>query len=171
MDTPASWSPSIDWTRFAQGAVSDHMWHAFLDLVRLCHCVEHWREAARSLRMTRPAKPIFYQESSYKKLIDEWRQGIADCENKRHRAAHLADDKVREMSRIAPTPTYEGDPDWHLGAATALSMGISLGRARTRYESLALDAFDAAQLTNSNPIAIATIWLENAGYAGQQPQL
>ena len=169
MDTPAFWSPSIDWTRFAQGTVSDPMWYAFLDLVSLCHCAEHWREAARSLRMTRPAKPIFYQESSYKKLINEWRQGITDCENKRHRAAHLADDKVREISRIAPTD--EDGPDWHLCAATALSMGISLGRAQTRYKSLALDAFDAAQLTGSDPIAIASLWLENAGYAGQLPHL
>ena len=168
MDTPASWSPSIDWTRFAQGTVSDPMWRTFLDLVNLCHCVEHWREASRSIRMTRPAKPVFYQESSHKKLIDEWKQGITDCENKRHRAAHLADDKVREMSRIAPTD--EGDPDWHLCAATALSMGISLGRAQTRYKSLALDAFDAAQLTGSAPSAIAILWLESAGYTGEQPR-
>jgi hypothetical protein len=169
MDTPASWSPSIDWNRFAQGAVSAPMWHAFTDLVKLCHYIEHWREAARSLRMTRPAKPAFYQESSYKKLINEWRQGIADCEDRMHRAAHLADDKVREMSRIAPTNV--GESDWNLGAATALSMGISLGRAQTRYKSLALDAFDAAQLTNSDPSAIASIWLERAGYTGQLPQL
>jgi hypothetical protein len=169
MDTPASWSPLIDWTRFAQGTLSDPMWHAFLDLVSLCHCVEHWREAARSLRMTRPAKTLFYQESSYKKLVEEWKHGITDCESKRHGAAHLADDKVREMPRIASTD--EGDPDWKLCAATALSMGISLGRARTRYKSLALDAFDAAQLTNSDPIALANFWLENAGYTDQHPQL
>jgi hypothetical protein len=169
MNAPTSWSPSIDWNRFAQGTVSDPMWHAFLDLVSLCHCVEHWREAAHSLRTTRPAKPPFYQESSYKKLINEWKQGITDCDSKRHCAAHLADDKVREMSRIAPTD--EGDPDWHLCAATALSMGISLGRARTRYKSLALDAFDAAQLTGSAPGAIAILWLESAGYTGQHPHL
>ena len=170
MDTPAFWSPSIDWTRFAQGPVSDHMWHAFLDLVKLCHCVEHWREAARSLRMTtRPSKPLFYQESSYQKVVNDWRQEIADCESKKHRAAHLADDKVREMSRIAPTD--EGNPDLNLSAAAALSMGISLGRAQTRYKSLALDAFDAAQLTGSDPSAIASLWLENAGYTGQHPQL
>src|ERR1700722_1597108 len=103
MDTPASLSPSIDWTSFAQGTVSDPMWHAFLDLVSLCQCVEHRRETPRSLRMTRRHKPLFNQESSHKKLINEWRQGITDCESKRHRAAHLADDKVREISRIAPT--------------------------------------------------------------------
>jgi hypothetical protein len=169
MDTPASWSPSIDWTRFAQGSVSDHTWHAFLDLVQLCHCVEHWREAARSLRMTRPSKPLFYQESSYKKLVNEWRQGITDYESKRHHAAHLADDKVREMSRIAPAD--EGNPDWKLCAAAARSMGISLGRAQTRYKSLALDTFYAALLTNSDPSALASFWLESAGYTGQQPQL
>jgi hypothetical protein len=50
-------------------------------------------------------------------------------------------------------------------------MGISLGRARTRYKSLALDAFDAAQLTNSDPMALANFWLENAGYTDQHPQL
>jgi hypothetical protein len=169
MDTPASWSPSIDWTRFAQDTVSDPMWHAFLELVSLCHCVEHWREASRSIRMTRPARPVFYQESSHKKLVDEWKQGITDCENKMHRAAHLADNKVREMSRIAPTD--EGNPDWKLCAATALSMGISLGRAQTRYKSLALDTFYAALLTNSDPSVIASFWLENAGYTGQLPQL
>jgi hypothetical protein len=58
-----------------------------------------------------------------------------------------------------------------LCAATALSMGISLGRARTRYKSLALDAIDAAQLTNSDPSAIASLWLERAGYTGQLPHL
>jgi hypothetical protein len=143
------------------------MWHAFTDLVKLCHCVEHRREAARSLRMTRPAKPLYLDMR--KQRTDEWRQGITDCEDRMHRAAHLADDKVREMSRIAPTD--EGDPDWKLCEATALSMGISLGRARTRYKSLALDVFDAGQLTSSDPIAIASLWLEKAGYTGQLPQL
>src|ERR1700721_1840535 len=146
------------------------MGHSFLDLVKLCHCVEHWREAPPSLRLTtRPSKPLFYQESSYKKLVNDWRQEITDSESKRHRAAPLPDGKVREMSRIAPTD--EGNPDLNLSAAAALSMGISLGRAQTRYKSLALDAFDAAQPAGSHPSAIASLWLENAGYAGQQPQL
>jgi hypothetical protein len=170
MNILASWSPSIDWNRFAQGTVSNPMWHAFTDLVKLCHYVEHWREAARSLRMTRPAKPLYTESIHMKKQsVDEWRQGITDCEDRMHRAAHLADDKVREMSRIAPTNV--GDSDCNLCAATALSMGISLGRARTRYKSLALDAFDAAQLTNSEPSAIASLWLESAGYTGQLPHL
>jgi hypothetical protein len=171
MNAAASWSPSIDWNRFSQGTVSNPMWHAFTDLVKLCHCVEHWREAARSLRMTtRPAKPL-YPESIHmrKQRVDEWRQRITDCEGRMHRSAHLADDKVREMSRIAPTD--EGNPDWKLRAAAALSIGISLGRARTRYKSLALDALDATELTNSDPTVIASLWLENAGYTGQLPQL
>jgi hypothetical protein len=170
MNAPASWSPSIDWNRFAQGTVSNPMWYAFTDLVKLCHYVEHWHEAARSLRMTRPSKPLYPENIHVRKQrVVEWRQGIADCEDRMHRAAHLADDKVREMSHMAPTD--EGDPDWKLCAAAALSMAISLGRARTRYKSLALDAFDAAQLTSSDPIAIASLWLERAGYTGQLPQL
>jgi hypothetical protein len=170
MNAPTSWSPSIDWNRFAQGTVSNPMWHAFTDLVQLCHCVEHWREAARSLRMTRPTKPL-YPESIHmrKQRVDEWRQGITDGVDRMHRAAHLADDKVREMFRIAPTD--EGNPDWKLCAATALSMVISLGRAQTRYKSLALDAFYAALLTNSDPRVIASFWLENAGCTGQLPHL
>jgi hypothetical protein len=146
------------------------MWHAFTDLVQLCHCVEHWRETARSLRMTRPAEPLFPESIHMRKQrVDEWRQGIADCVDRMHRAAHLADDKVREMFRLAPID--EGNPDWKLCAATALSMGISLGRAQTRYKSLTLDAFYASLLTNSDRRIIASFWLESAGYTGQQPQL
>jgi hypothetical protein len=63
------------------------------------------------------------------------------------------------------------NPDMILSAAAALSMSISFGRAQTRYKSLPLDAFDAAQLTGSDPSAIARFWLEDAGCTGRQPQL
>jgi hypothetical protein len=64
MDVLEYWSPLIDWSRFAQGAVSDPMWRSFKDLVLLCHCAEHWREILRSLRLTRALQPYYTPETA-----------------------------------------------------------------------------------------------------------
>jgi hypothetical protein len=169
MDVLEFWSPTIDWSRFAQGAVSDRMWRAFKDLVKLCHCVEHWREDHRALARTRSPKPL-YPESVYmrKKRFDEWKQPQTISENHMHRAANLAIEKVGQMSHLAPTD--EGNPDWKLCAAAVFSFGISLGQTHARYKSLALDAFDAAELSQSDPSVIASQWLANAGYT-DEPRL
>jgi hypothetical protein len=123
MDTHASWSPSIDWTRFAQGTVSDAMWHAFLDLVSLCHCVEHWRQEAH--------------EAEIKYLQGNIRYGlsISDSKDKMRDAADLADKKIAEMTHAATT---EGNPDFILCTAVVVSvMGLGGSLVRKRYRSLA----------------------------------
>jgi hypothetical protein len=43
--------------------------------------------------------------------------------------------------------------------------GMPYKFAQRGYRCLALDAFDAAQLTNSDPIIISKRWRENAGYS------
>jgi hypothetical protein len=108
-------SPSIDWRRFAQGAVSDPMWRNFKDLVLLCHCVEHWRETLRFLSFTRPPQPSYTPESRHyrKKRLDEWTRPINESENHMHRAAHLADEKIAEMSYLV-SPVGRGSSDCNL---------------------------------------------------------
>jgi hypothetical protein len=70
------------------------------------------------------------------------------------------------------TPADNGSPDWNLYFAAALSIGRqSLGQKNARYKSVALEAFDAAELTNSDPRVIARLWLDNGGYTSQQPRL
>jgi hypothetical protein len=95
MDVTEYWAPEIDWSRFVQGAVSDPMWRSFKDLVTLCHCVEHWRELLRSLRLTRAPAAYYTPETRHarKKRLDEWKRPITECENHMHRSAHLADEK------------------------------------------------------------------------------
>jgi hypothetical protein len=172
MDVLEYWSPAIDWSRFAQGAVSDPMWRSFKGLVRLCHCVEHWREARRSLRLTRAPQPFYTPETRYarRKREDEWKQPIRECETHMHRAAYLADERVAEMSHL-PTAGAEGTSDWKLLAAAALSIGRSLGPEQARYKSVAFDAFDAAELSEPDPSVIARQWLIRAGYSDHRPQL
>jgi hypothetical protein len=153
MNVSKSWSPSIDWSRFAQGTVSHSMWQAFKDLVTLCHRVEYWRDAAYSLRMT--TQP------------DQWQQLITEYENKMHRDAHLANEKVAEMSHLMT----QADPDQKLYLAAALSISRSLGHERAHYRSVAFDAFDAAELSDPDPHIIARRWLDKAGLTDQQPQL
>jgi hypothetical protein len=142
MDVLEYWSPAIDWSHFAQGAVSDPMWRSFKDLILLCHCVEHWRETRRSLRLTRPPQPFYTPETRYarKKRQDEWKRPIMDCETHMHRAAYLADEKIAGMSYLI-TPADEGKPDWKLWFAAALSIGRSLGHDHARYKSIAFDTF------------------------------
>jgi hypothetical protein len=152
MNTFDSWSPSIDWTRFAQGTVSDPMWHAFLDLVRLCHCVEHWREA-----MSNAEKQYF--EGKLRSSIS-----IAENKNKMNVVVDLAEKTIEEMTRMAPK--NEDEPDFKLcHAVVAAVKGMPHKFAQRGYRCLALDAFDAAQLTNSDPIIISKRWRENAGYS------
>jgi hypothetical protein len=153
MNTFDSWSPSIDWTRFAQGPVSDPMWHAFREVVRLCHCYEHWRQEAH--------------EAEIKYLQGNIRYGlsISDSKDKMRDAAELADKKIAEMNHAATT---EGNPDFILCTAVAVSvMGLGGSFARKRYRSLVLDTFDAAQLNNTSPMIISRRWQKNAGYSVQ----
>jgi hypothetical protein len=166
MDVLKYWSPTIDWNCFAQGAVSDRMWSGFKDLVILCHCVEHWREAVHSHRMSRPRAPLHTPETPYrrKKRLDEWRQPIRECDTHMHRAAHLADEKLDWMSNL-PTAANEDTPDWKLLAAAALSIGKSRGHEQARYKSVAFDAFDVTELSEPDPSVIASQWLVMAGYS------
>ena len=171
MDVIEYWAPPIDWSRFTQGAVSDRIWRAFKNLVILCHCVEHWREERRSLRMTRQPLPL-YPESPYmrKKRDDEWKRPITECENRMHRAAYLADSTLAAMSHLI-TPADEGTPDWNLVTAVAFSIGSSLGHEQARYKSVAFDSFDAAELSEPDPSVTAMQWLARAGYSDHRPQL
>lgn len=171
MDVLEYWSPDIDWSRFSQGSVSDQMWRSFKDLVLLCHCVEHWRETRRSLRLTRAPQPFYTPETSYarRKRQDEWKRPIRDSENHMHRAAYLAEEKVAEMSYLIKA-TDKGEPDWNLWWAAALSIARSLGHEGARYKSVAFDAFDAAELVDAEPEAVARRWLASAGYSDQHPR-
>jgi hypothetical protein len=161
--------PPIDWSRFAQGSVSDPMWQSFMGLVKLCHCVEHWRNSSQSARRTRRPKPL-YPESPHmrRKNQDEWDQPMKEDENRMHRAANLACENFTDMSHLA---VDQGTPDWKLFKATDLSVHPSLGQTNARYKSIALEAFDSAELANTEPDVIASKWLNNAGYANQGPHL
>jgi hypothetical protein len=172
MDVLEHWTPTINWGGFAQSGMSDRMWKAFKDLVQLCHCFEHWREAHRALSLTRAPAPYYKPETRHakQKRIDEWKRPIREAEGHMHRAAHLADEKVAEISYLV-NPPDEGTPDWKIYWAAALSIGRSLGHQRARYKCLAIDSFDAAQLAESNPRDIAQRWLTAAGYTEAQPML
>jgi hypothetical protein len=170
MDVLKYWVPTIDWSRFTQGAVSDGMWRAFTDLVTLCHCEQHWREVRDALRLTRSPRPL-HRESPHmrQKRLDEWKRPITDYENRMHRAAYLAVEKVVGMSQ---TLADQGTPDRNLYAAVAGSIDASHGQGRARYKSLALDAFDAKELSVYEPSVIAARWLSRAGYSeADEPQL
>lgn len=163
------WQPMIDWSCFAQGAISDGMWLTFKDLVLLCHCCEHWCETVRSLRITRPPLRL-YTPDGRKAHQHEWKRSIRACEGHMHRAAYLADEKIAEMSYLIGPPADKGNPDWNLYWAASLSIGRSLGHERARYKSVAFDAFDAAELSEFDPSVIATQWLTRAGYIHHQPR-
>jgi hypothetical protein len=148
--------PPIDWSRFAQGSVSNPMWQSFTGLVKLCHCVEHWRNSAQSARYTRRPKPLYPQSPHMKRENQaEWDEAAEDYEARMRRAAHLAGEQLLSMSQMA---VNEGTPDWKLCATVALLIGPK----PPRIKSVALEAFDAAALTNAEPDAIATVWLHNA---------
>jgi hypothetical protein len=172
MDVLQYWSPTIDWNLFAQGAVSDPMWRAFKELVTLCHCVEHWHKDRRGLQMTRAPRSL-YPESSHakKKSLDERKRAIDVSDNRIHRAAHLANEKIIEMSHLTSPGDPEGTaPDFRLCAAAVLSIGRSLGHERARYKSVAFDSFDAATELSLEPDITANHWLVRAGYPDSQPQ-
>jgi hypothetical protein len=113
--------PPIDWSRFAQGSVSNPMWQSFTGLVKLCHCVEHWRNSAQSARYTRRPKPLYPQSPHMKRENQaEWDEAAEDYEARMRRAAHLAGEQLLSMSQMA---VNEGTPDWKLCATVALLIG------------------------------------------------
>ena len=169
MDAIRQWSPAIDWSRFAQGDISDPMWHGFRGLVVLCHEVKYRGETSRSLRLTKPFRPLDPESPAMKKKrLDQWKQPIKDSDAKMHRAAYLASAKLAEMRGLI---VDKGEPDSKLWRAAVLSIEPSRRYNHARYKSVALEAFDAAELNYSDPRAVADRWLDNAGYPNQGLQL
>lgn len=171
MDVLEHWMPSIDWSRFNQGPLSDGMWSAFKNLVALCHAAEYWRDAVRANRLTPQPRPMYTPESRHmrRKRLDEWRRPLRQSETHLHRAAFLADEKVAEMSYLIG-PADQGKPDWNLWWSCALAVGRSLGHEGARYKSVAFSAFNADRdLEGADPSVTAKRWLTNAGYADADP--
>ena len=111
MDVLVYWRPQIELTAFEQGPVSEGTWRAFLQLVELCHCVEHWREEVRDARSKKPIRSL-YPESNYmrNKRRREWKREIEQHEAHMHRAAYLADQPPQDAT----------NPDWKILNACAL---------------------------------------------------
>ena len=78
MDVLEYWSPTLDWSGFKQGALGDRAWSLFRQIVELSHAHVHWAEAMREIRVTRPPRPIYPNESKYqrKKRQDEWKRDV-----------------------------------------------------------------------------------------------
>jgi hypothetical protein len=165
MDVLEYWHPAVNWSRFAQGAVSERIWRSFSQLVQLCHAHEHWKRAAQQIRLSPPGAPIYGSESKYQrnKRRDEWKREIQSAEGHMHRAGFLAAEMIASMSYLL-TNADEGTPDWNLYWALRLAVRHQPHHERARCKAAAFDAFIADEELKGEPPEIATRWLHQAGY-------
>lgn len=169
MDVLEYYDPLIDWRQFSQGGVSDDVWRAFCDAVRLCHSYRYWKEAAVQTRRSRPPVP-FYDESKYmrRKRRQEWELGIKGHENHMYRAAFLAAEKLWKIADMVRD--RKDSPDWHFslalmhGVGAKAIMNTMTGHQRADFGVLAFDRFDADAEVSSDPAATARRWREAAGH-------
>lgn len=154
--------PEIDQSRFIQGPVSDPMWNLFMSLVVLCHAVVHWRDSANSLAPMGKPPPVYPRLSDMERERLDYLKKQREDDQERMRelqdsARVLAREQLDKM--LVLTAKREGTPDYRLFEAVVRAIGV-----RFLYRTVALEAFDAATLTNTEPGAIAAVWSLNAGY-------
>jgi hypothetical protein len=168
MDVLEYWSPTIDWSGFKQGALSDKAWALLRQLVQLSHAHGHWAETAHRIRLSPPPPSIYGKESNYQrnKRKHHWEREIERAEGHMHRAAYLGADKIAQLSYLI-TAADEGRPDWVLYLALFLAVAYQPNHTLGRYKAAAFSAFDADLELADNPEAIAMRWLGSAGLAGQ----
>jgi hypothetical protein len=164
MDVLEHWQPSIDWTKFKQGPVSDAVWSDFRDLVQLCHAYRHWKEETRTRQASPPVRPM-YPESGYKrrKRREERRLEIRRAEDHMFRAAYLAADKLAMMSNWLDRDSEHNAADSKLYLALRFAIA-PFPHERGRCSAAAFEAFDAASELSSPPQDSANRWLDRAGY-------
>lgn len=165
MDVLKYWRPSIDWSQFQQGSVSDQTWSHFCDVVQLCHAHGHWKEIAGEIRKTPPGRPIYGTESTYQrnKRRHEWKREIERAEGHMHRAGFLAAEKMAAMSYLL-TPDDEGTPNWNLYGALRLAVRHHPHHETGRFKAAAFQSFDADSELQGEIKEIAVRWLRQAGY-------
>lgn len=164
MDVLEYWRPSIDWSRFDQGAISDAMWGHLRNVVMLCHACEHWKSVAYETRLTPPRSYVGIPESKreQKKRRDEWNRNIDVKDGHMHRAAFLASEQIALMSYLL-TDDDKDKADGKLYFALGFAVAHQLPHDQARYRAAAFTAFRANQELQDDPPDIALRWLRQAG--------
>jgi hypothetical protein len=164
MDVLEYWQPSIDWTKFKQGPVSDTMWSDFRELVQLCHAYRHWQEAAQSQQASLPSPPPYPKRNHLRSKRRRERK-VENRQIERHmlRAAYLAAQKMAVMSnRLGPDREHPA-ADYKLYLALLLAIAPLPNHELARCRAVAFEAFDAASELSGSPQDSARRWLK-AGY-------
>ena len=164
MDVLEYWRPSVDWSRFSRGPLTDHMWRLFCEHVELCHACMHWEEVARGQRLTPPPQSM-YAERKYKnkRRRDEHKRELQRSERHRNRAALLVDEKIAEMSYLL---SREGvTPDGKLCVSLRVALGYPSRGQWARCKIGAFTEFDASKELEGTVDKIADRWCRNAGFA------
>ncbi len=164
MDVLQYWSPTLKWSDFRQGGVSDRAWRLFCNMVQLSHAHVHWAGAVRQARLSPPPSYSFPPEtkSQRKRRLDTWKHDIQRLETHMHRAAYLAAEQIATLSYLISNDD-EGKPDWKLYVALRLAVAHQPDHTRGRYAAVAFTAFDADAELTADPAAAAIRWLDNAG--------
>ena len=165
MDVLEYWHPSVSWTGFKQGAVSERMWSHFCQLVQLCHAHGHWQKVTQNIRLTPPRPSVYGPESKYQrnKRRNEWKGEINRAEGHMHRAAYLAAERISAMSYLL-TNDDEGKPDWNMYWALRLAVRHQPNHAQARCKVAAFEAFEADAELQGDPLDIARRWSAAVGY-------
>jgi len=163
MDVLEYWQPTIDWSKFKQGGVSDAMWRGFCDVVQLCHAREYWREAAEKRRLTRLPKSM-NRESEYtrRKRRNEWKAQGDRLVGHMNCAGHRIQEKMAQLSTLFEA-SDQGKPDWTMWFALRLAVRDQPFHERSRSGAAAFEEFDADEQLHGEPAKIAQRWLSKAG--------
>jgi hypothetical protein len=161
LDVLEHWQPSIDWTDFKQGALTEQTWVIFRHLVQFCHAHEHWQEVVQQIRFAPPRASPYEPESRYlrRKIADDWNLQILHTEKHMKRAAFLTVEKIKEMSHLL-SDADKGSPDWNICRA----LHLSLRHQPIRCKIAAFKSFDADSELRGEPLEIARRWSSAAGY-------
>jgi hypothetical protein len=165
MDVLEYWQPSIDWTKFKQGPVSNAMWSDFRELVQLCHAYRHWQEAAQSQQASLPGSTT-YSERSHMRSRRRRERRVENRQIEGHmlRAAYLAAEKMAVMSkRLGPDREHPA-ADYKLYLTLLLAIAPLPNHERARCRAAAFEAFNAATELSGSPQDSARRWLDQAGY-------
>ncbi|MBK3665085.1 hypothetical protein JJE66_28115 [Bradyrhizobium diazoefficiens] len=166
MDVLEFWRPTINWTGFDQGPISDAMWNHFRNVVMLCHACEHWKAASNATRLAPPRSYVGMPESKgdQKRRKSEWKRSIDVQDGHMHRAAFLAGEQIALMSYLL-TDDDKDTSDWKLYFSLRGAVAHQLPHDQARYRAAAFKSFHAAQELENDPADIALRWLRQSGLA------
>ena len=151
MDVLEYWSPTVDWSQFGQGNVTDQVWSQFLRVVQLSHARCHWETEVHNKHQARLPASLYPESNYYRRKQQAERDGdIKRCETHMHRAGYLTADRMSSMS-YAVSRADPSNADWKLWLSLWLALRYQPTHDRIRCDAAAFAAFQSQEELMGSP--------------------